>query len=55
MVVGRVKNDVNEMIYLLTFQSIKNVLYFFLNSGGYRNIFIPTPHTLKTFVLGYKK
>ena len=32
------------MIHLLTFQSINNVLYCFLNSGGYRNIFYaPTP------------
>ena len=32
------------MIHLLTFQSIKNVLYFFFNfGGGYRNIFITPP------------
>ena len=26
---GGIKNDVTEMIHLLTFQSINNVLYFF--------------------------
>ena len=31
---GGIKNDVTEMIHLLTFQSIKNVLYFFFNWGG---------------------
>ena len=40
---GVIKNDVTEMIQLLTFQSIKNVFYF-LNLGGYRNMFYrPTP------------
>ena len=36
---GGIKNDVTEIIHLLTFQSINNVLYFFLKFGGYRNIF----------------
>ena len=46
---GGNKNDVTEMIHLLTFQSINNVLYFFKFLGGYRNIFIPPPLTLKKF------
>ena len=46
---GVQKNDVTEMIHLLTFQSIKNILYFFLILGGYRNIsHTPTPYTKKT-------
>ena len=30
---GGIKNDVTEMIHLLTFQSINNVLYFFKFGG----------------------
>ena len=43
---GGYKNGVTEMIHLLTFQSINNVLYFFFNFGGYRNIFL-YPHPLQ--------
>ena len=44
---GGIKNDVTEMIHLITFQSINNVLYFFFKLGrGCRNFYIPTP-TLK--------
>ena len=34
IVFGGYKNDVTEMIHLLTFQSINNVLYFFKFGGG---------------------
>ena len=48
---GGYKNYVTEMIPLLTFQSINNVLYFFLIlGGGYSNIFYtPTPLQKKLF------
>ena len=48
---GGIKNDVTEMIHLLTFQSINNVLYFF-KLGGYRNTFIPPPLTPKQLFWG---
>ena len=38
---GGYKNDVTEMIHLLTFQSINNVLYFFLIWGGIEIFFLP--------------
>ena len=42
---GVLKNDVTEMIHILTFQSINNVLYFFKLGGG--GIYTPTPYTIK--------
>ena len=52
---GLIKNDITEMIHLLTFQSIKNVLYFLNFGGGYRNIFYtPTPYTKKIVLGGIK-
>ena len=51
---GGIKNDVTEIIHLLTFQSIENVLYFFKLGWG-KNIFIPPPpYTRKTCLGGYK-
>ena len=50
-----IKNDVTEMIHLLTFQSINNVLCFF-KFGGYRKIFYTPPLHLKNlFAGGYEK
>ena len=53
---GGYKNDVTEMIHLLTFQSIKNVLYLFLNLEGSIEIFLyPHPYAKKIVWWGYKK
>ena len=45
IVLGGIKNDVTEMIHLLAFQSITNVLYFFKfwEEGGREIFFIPPP------------
>ena len=42
------------MIHLLTFQSIKNVLYFIKIGGGYRNIFYTQPLTQHCIVFFFK-
>ena len=39
---GGIKNDVTEMIHLLTFQSINNVLYFFELCGLIEIFLYPT-------------
>ena len=49
---GGYKNDVTEMIHLLTFQSINNVLYFFKFQGGIEIYFIPPPLTPKKLFWG---
>ena len=43
-----------KMIHLLTFQSIKNILYFF-KFGGYRNIFYAATSLHQKIVLGVYK
>ena len=52
---GAIKNDVTEMIHLLTFQSINNVWYLFFNfgGGGHRNIFY-TPPLTKKFIFKFQ-
>ena len=51
---GDIKNDVTEMIHLLTFQSINNVLYVFIFWGGSIEIlFIPPPHYTKKLFWGW--
>ena len=43
MFLGDIKNDETEIIHLLTFQSINNVLYFFNFQGVGKKIIFLTP------------
>ena len=49
---GGIKKSVTEMLRLLAFQFINNVLYVFFNLGGIEIFFIPSLATLKRNLFG---